>query len=384
LLQFSRLRSERLQAIASSAKFMLDRKVIMRSQKMSRWGQIMVAATMLSSCVASAVEPQRLGQDNFVSRAVFASGRLWLLSDNGGLSSITPGKKMRVDAGLHKPALDICVSNGQIKALTCANKPCKEWTLRTWRDGRWSADAAIPSLGDNAAALNCAPGRDIVLTDRRLVEIVGGRATSVALSENLKTSAVTSLHPTVDHVFVGINAGEWGGGLRRIDRRTGKVTVIEKNSTGDLCGGPLNTSCDPVNGIADEPWRPGCVAIAIGVVHFRPRGRIVEVCKDEVRRLYFKALGDSSPRNNQRQGDEPFKTVAFFSLVRAGNELMAAGIDGVYRFDGSAEPKIIPLPKFEAIGQIRVSFDLPDVVLVLTAINQRRSMSGNIPLLVPR
>lgn len=63
---------------------------------------------------------------------------------------------------------------------------------------------------------------------------------------------------------------------------------------------------------------------------------------------------------------------------------MAVGIDGVYRFDGSAKPKVIPLLKFEVIGNVGVSFDLPDVVLVLTEINQRRSMSGAIPLLVPR
>ena len=356
----------------------------MRFQKMSRWDRIVVAAIVLSSSVSFDVEPRSLRQDNSISRAVFASGRLWLLSDSGDLSSIAPGKKARVDAGLREPALDICVSDGQIKALTCAKEPCKKWTLRTWTDGRWSAGAAIPSLGDHVAALNCAPGRDTVVTDQRLVNIVGRMVTSVALSERLKTGVVTSIHATVDHVFVGINAGEWGGGLRRIDRRTGKVTVIEKNSTGDLCGGPLNTSCDPVNGIADEPWKPDCVAIAIGLVHFSPHGRIVEVCKDEVRRIYFKEFGDSGPRNKQRQSDEPFETVAFFSLVRAGNELMAAGIDGVYRFDGSAKPKVVPLPKFEVIGQVGVSFDLPDVVLVLTAINKRQSISGNIPLLVPR
>jgi len=356
----------------------------MRSQKMGRCGRIVVAATVLSSCVLSAVEPRYPRQDNFVSRAVFTNGRLWLLSDAGDLSSIAPGEKARVDAGLREPALDICVSSGQIKALTCANKPCKEWTLRTWTDGRWSAGAAIPSLGDDVAALICAQGRDTVVTDRRLVDIVGRMATSVALSERLKTGVVTSIHVTDDQIFVGINAGEWGGGLRRIDRRTGKVIVIEKNSSGGLCGGPLNTSCDPVNGIADEPWRPDCIAIAIGLVHFSPHGRIVEVCKDEVRRIYFKAYGNSGPRNKQRQGDEPFETVAFFGLVRAGNELMAAGIDGVYRFDGSAKPKVVPLPKFEVIGQVGVSFDLPDVVLVLTGINQRRSISGTVPLLVPR
>lgn len=89
--------------------------------------------------------------------------------------------------------------------------------------------------------------------------------------------------------------GRWAAKYRR---RTGKVTVIEKNSTGDLCGGPLNASCDPVNGIADEPWRPDCVAIAIGLVHFSPHGRIVEVCRDEVRRVYFKDSAFPSPETS--------------------------------------------------------------------------------------
>ena len=130
----------------------------MRSQKMSGWGRIAMAAIVLSSSVSFDVEPRSPRQDNSISRAVFASGRLWLLSDAGDLSSIVPGEKVRADAGLREPALDVCVSNGQIKALTCANKPCKEWTLRTWTDGRWSADATIPSLGDHVAALNSAPG----------------------------------------------------------------------------------------------------------------------------------------------------------------------------------------------------------------------------------
>jgi hypothetical protein len=60
---------------------------------------------------------------------------------------------------------------------------------------------------------------------------------------------------------------------------------------------------------------------------------------------------------------------------------MAAGIEGVCRFDGSAKPKVVPIPRFEAVGGVGVSFALPDVVLVLTAVNQRRSISGSVPII---
>jgi hypothetical protein len=36
------------------------------------------------------------------------------------------------------------------------------------------------------------------------------------------------------------------------------------------------------------------------------------------------------------------------------------------------------------IGGIKISFDLPRFVLVLTNINQRRCVSGAVPLLAPR
>ncbi|MBO0861577.1 MAG: hypothetical protein J2P21_24430 [Chloracidobacterium sp.] len=195
----------------------------MRSQKIGGWGRVVMTAILLSSCITFDVEPRSPRQDNFISRAVFASGRLWLLTDAGYLSSVAPGRKARMDAGLRKPALDICVSNGQLKALTCAKETCAEWSLRTWTDGRWSAGAAIPSLGDHVAAMNCGPGLDTVVTDQRLVNIAGGMSTSVALSERLETGVVTSIHTTVDHVFVGINAGEWGGGLRSIDAEPEKL-----------------------------------------------------------------------------------------------------------------------------------------------------------------
>ena len=351
----------------------------MRISQLIRWSSFSIVLVL--SGTVSAQEPVRSGQENFLSRAVFADGRLWLLSDAGELSTITPGQRVRLDAHLPEPALDICASDGGLRALTCARGSCKTWTLRRWTEAGWTTTGTIRADGDSLAAIGCAAtGATLVLTNRRLIEIVDGKVSSVALSEKLRMGTVTSLHVAGDRIFAGLNAGEWGGGLRRIDRKTGKVSIIEKTN-GKLCGGPLNTDCDPVNGITDEPWKPECVAVAIGLVHFSPHGRIVEVCGANIRSLYFRALGDAK---KPASGDEPFETEAFFGLVNTGKELVAVGIDGVYRFGISRDPTRVPLPAFESIGNIGVSFSLPDVVLVLTGINQRRSISGNVPLIVPR
>lgn len=45
----------------------------------------------------SAAEPRRPGQESFLTRAAFAEGRLWLLSDAGDLSSIVAGGDARDD-----------------------------------------------------------------------------------------------------------------------------------------------------------------------------------------------------------------------------------------------------------------------------------------------
>jgi len=355
----------------------------MRHAKTARLLYITAGALALLSCASPANEPRVPRRDTFIARALYAKDRVWLLTDTGDLSSIGAGESTRRGAGLSELVLDACVVGGELEVLTC-DGACDEWHLVALKDGRWLASTAVPSLGDRVLGLSCAPGAQTIVSNRRAIEIANGKASSVALSERLQTQNVASLHVADANIFVGFNAGEWGGGLRRIDRKTGNVSIVEKNATGELCGGPLNAACDPVNGIADEPWRSGCIAIAVGLIHFSAKGRIVEVCESEVRELYAKTSGasDASARHDER--NEPAGTVAFFGLARSGQELLAAGTDGLYRFDGSATPKITPLPKFQVIDGVALSFEIPDVVLVLTASNRRHSISGNVPLLVPR
>jgi len=333
---------------------------------------------------AYAVEPRRPGQESFLTRAVFADGRLWLLSDAGELSNIVEDQDTRTDASLPEPALDLCVRDGHAEAITCTREDCRNWTLRRWIDGKWSAGPEVPTNGDGLVGITCSADRVILVTTSRLIEVARGKQDAVPLSEKLEAGLVSSIHATADHVFLGINAGEWGGGLRRIDRHSGKVMVIERSISGALCGGPLSAACDPVNGIATEPWKPDCIAVAVGLVHFFSHGRIVEVCADQVQRIYFKPYGDQATPGAMVNSDEPFATVAFFGLARVGDELWAAGIDGVYRIKAPGKAQSTPLPKFKRIGNIAVSFDLPCLILVLTTVKQRRSISGSVPLLVPR
>ena len=104
-----------------------------------------------------------------------------------------------------------------------------------------------------------------------------------------------------------------------------------------------------------------------------------------MKRLYFEPYWqegfDNAPR---KKGDEPFATVPFFALARRGDALWATGADSVYRVTASGVKKMSAFGDFKVIDGIRVNFDSPDFVLVLTQVNQRRSVGGAVPMLVPR
>jgi len=322
-----------------------------------------------------------------LTRAIFSLGRLWVLSDAGELSFAREGQDKWTVESFPERVLDLCNRDGHPTVITGAKDDAAAWTIRGHRGDQWSIEAVIQSEDDGLISMDCRPDRVTVITARRLVEVIGDRQTTVPLSSELKRGLINPTYGTEDRVFLGRDSGEWGGGLRSIDRSNGEITVLERNESGDLCGGPLSTSCDPVTGIAPEPWKPDCVAVAVGLIHFAPHGRIVEVCGSEIRRLYYKPYTDpfgAKPRSGRRKDDEPFSTVAFFGLVGDSDTLLTAGIDGIYRIGSGGVVQFFPQPQFKEIGGIKLSFDLPHVVLVLTGINRRESVSGLVPLLVPR
>jgi hypothetical protein len=342
-------------------------------------------AVFLAIPLAQRVDAQPRGQENFLTRAVFVDNELWVLSDAGQLTRIKAGSNRPTTERLPEPARDLCLIDRRPAILTCRAKRCDTWTLQRHTGSTWAVAAILSRADEQLLGLVCDGPQPLILTTRRLIAIDASKPDSVVLSEPIALRGVVSLHAGANAVFLGVNHGEFGGGLRQIDRATGQVRRVEHNSTGELCGGPLNTECDPVTGVAGWPGRPECVVAAIGLVHFRPRGRLVEVCGEHVRRLYVKPYGDQpGTQGPNGKSDEPAASVAFFGVVRDGDTLWTAGIDGIYRVDRSGVHTVASLPRFEKVGPFRVSFAVPGLALVLTDVNQRSSISGAVPMLVPR
>jgi hypothetical protein len=74
---------------------------------------VIALGVLTAGDAARAIEPPRPGQENFISRAVFAADRLWLLTDAGELTSITPGEETRVPVPVPEPAIDLCVADSR-------------------------------------------------------------------------------------------------------------------------------------------------------------------------------------------------------------------------------------------------------------------------------
>lgn len=352
-----------------------------------------VAAGWLAAVVSTALcmhafaaGPEPLGQDAFLKRAVFYDGRLWVLSDAGVLSSIAETSAVPIRQAVGDPVLDVCAQDAGLTVVTRPPGKAAAWTLQRRTSSGWTFLAKVPIEHDDfrgwEAALVCDAGHLTLLTPSRLLEIKDGAVRSTRLSAAVDASSDATALGLPDQVLVGSNRGEFGGGLMRIDRATGRVATVERQAWRNFCG-PLNAKCDPVNGLAVDPWKPGCVVAAVGVVHFEPSGRLVRVCGSAVERLYARPLkvGDEPVEFPDGQ---PYPSVAFFGVLARGNILWAEGVDGIYRFDGKGAPTIRPLPAFRKVGGLRVSFALPGVVLVLTEINERHSISGATPIMVGR
>jgi hypothetical protein len=334
----------------------------------------------------NAAAPEEVAQYKIqaISRAVFADDRLWMMSDTGSLLSLSSSESKPERVKIDQKTVEICKSEGRLLAVVQADK--SHWSIQRRSSAGWDVGPVIAIHNERLTALGCEiEGPAVaIITNRRLIEVEGATVRAIKLSENLEApSGIGTALINGDAIWVGFNVGEWGGGLRRISRRDGAVEAIENNQSGELCGGPLNTQCDPVNGIVASPSKHSCVTAAIGLVHFMSHGRIVEVCDKAVRRQYYKPLDPQPPHGKLDQG-EPSSTVAFFGLTRVGSTVWALGTDGLYRFDGSSPPQFRSLPNFENKGDYWVSFEVPGLVLLMTDVNQRRSISGALPIMAAR
>ncbi len=166
-----------------------------------------------------------------------------------------------------------------------------------------------------------------------------------------------------------------------IDRHSGEVIDVAKNTSGELCAGPLNPDCDPVKGLSRIPWRPDCVAAAIGLMHMSAHGRLVEVCGREVKRLYFGPCPTGEEPYVRGDG-EPFCTEALHGVSQNGNALVAVGTNGLSIVGEKGLIRREPLPASKAYGPFEISFGA-DIIFIWKDASRRDPMIDQ-AFLVPR
>jgi hypothetical protein len=196
-------------------------------------------------------------------------------------------------------------------------------------------------------------------------------------------------------VYVGLNHGEWGGGLWRIDLADGGFEVVEKKTQGEICQLPLDSKCDPVTAVVSDPADPQSVLAAVGLRHFSESGRVLKVKQKDVSVVFNKPYAYDMERaktlpENPCDGANETRQIGWesegvFGMQVAGNRLWLVTGRAVYELSGTNLESCAPLPeKLDDIDGLFVSEAVSGVVLVGTNINQAKSISGTTPLIAVR
>jgi len=311
----------------------------------------------------ASVQPVNPEDHKSIRHMVATGEQVWMQSSGGELWMIRRTARDAVRVATPDVVVDLCAQNGGPVIVTARPGSAPIWTFRRWSGRDWSVVARVASDGEGLAGVACESQTLILLSSRRLITIRGVQRTEIPLSQRVPRDEHGTLLATPNKIYLGIDVGEFGGGLMSIDRRNGETISIESNVSGALCGGPLNRECDDVHGVIVDPWKPDCVAVAIGI-GFNTHGRLVEVCDGRVKRLYFSACKGESDSPGHPPNPEPSCTEPFFGLVRSGDKLLTVGLDGLYLIDGRGRAERQPLPSLTRYGSFAANFDKPGYIVV--------------------
>ena len=318
-----------------------------------------------------------------ISQAASLGETLWILRANGKLSQVGPGQDKIRTVELSPPVLGICRDGDVLWSLAGDRAGAGTWTLRRLSGAKWIEHAQIRPAGEPFVALTCRAGAATALTPYSFVVVAGSDSKRIALSQPLRHANSVVVFEDGRGIHVGLNSGEFGGGLIRIDGSTGALSEIESHEVGIVCGGLLNPECDPVTGITADPERPDCVLASVGLAHLRLHGRIIRVCGDRVQKYYTRASRAPEPQLGLSDS-EPYESAAFFGVTSSSGGVMAAGLDGLYNLSREGVARRSPWPTLKDVDGVRFSYQVPGVVVVMTGINRAVSLGGSTPLLISR
>ena len=325
-----------------------------------------------------------------IAKGIAFDGKLWIRGTmptprdaSGGLVSLGLADNTRL-VHFEGGVLDIAKSDHDLWIL---RKETKEsfFVVAVWRGNRFEDLGEFPlSAQDAPVALLGSAGSPAVLSTQSVRYLANDKTWRVVeLKGKLRAGVEESVASPQegDSIYVGFDVGEWGGGLQRVDLKTGAVTDIERRDTKNACDGPLNRECDPVTGVIPDPQNKECVLASIGLVHLGlSNGRILRVCGSHVT-LVSEMLIPGGKSDSSKWG----RTEAFYGLAPS----VEGGFWGItyrslYHFDAAGnKSQEYTLPKLDSVSGIHLSRALPGVIVLQTDVNWAVSTSGCTPLVVP-
>lgn len=350
---------------------------------------------MIEARQAKKWEQQRAGRsvlgDRIMGGIVFRSA-IWLYNGDGKTASFdlrTLNPTIRASRGvvaLQPDASGIWALVAPSLDWRSDHQPAARFRLARYQGADWQYSPWM-NYGVDERPLALAVGRDgpIVLGPKRLY-LFKGQVLSKAVPLSIRVDVMGQFVTEVvgNTMYLGLNRGEWGGGLLAIDLSSGNVAQVDRRETKELCAGPLNGDCDPVTGLVADVAHPGCIFASVGLAHFMWEGRVLRVCGNRVETV-FKAevlpIGKRIERLLSRRARRyPPETEPVFGLAPAKEGFWAVTPRALYRWTPTGVDRL-SFPKLQPVHGLAISRSLPGLLVLSTDANAAMSLSGYTPLL---
>ncbi|WP_374275376.1 hypothetical protein [Brevundimonas sp.] len=323
---------------------------------------------------ASAQEPSSRGDPILGERlvqGVATDERLWVLSGDGAVVSFARETGQRQTLATEGVAF-IGRWNGRTVGLRKSEEGWRVEELESRRSLTAGAILAQPPIGFTRT-----DDEWLVLTKNGFLTSSGGAWETKAFTAPLDHWGRTNIASTRSgQVYVGFNQGEWGGGLHRLDLRSGTLDEVRRIDD-EPCDGPLGHECDPVTGVEPDPANADCVLASIGLSHMLAHGRVLRICDDQVDVVFSRKI--PLPPDAFGAGAS---TWPMFGLAAAPDGWTTISAGKVFRArDG--EVFETDMPELEPWHGLETSFADPGFIILKTDMNWGMSLSGYTPLLVP-
>lgn len=307
--------------------------------------------------LAPAAEAQNWWDDDLggaIREGVATAEHLWLLGESGVVVRFDRSSGERVVTAGN--VVDLLAEDGRLWALSTIDEYA--FGLRDLR----GSDGEPPRIGLNGAPIGLfrtVDGVGVLTTEMVLVPAEDGwrRRRLPATLDPWGTVAADGQ----GSIYLGVNRGEWGGGLRRIDVATGAIAFVTERGE-DLCGGVFNPDCSPIVGVFPDPGDPACVIAGSGLSHMGlSHGLVARVCGDAITPLFSAPMPESDGLFPLPGQDWPFR-----GLVETADGWLAVSEGRYFRSrDGRVEEA--PLPELAEWSGLRISGPVDGVIFVMSA-----------------